>query len=133
MITYSNDISKLEEYEISGFFVGWPNPPSETTHKKILRKSQYIWLAVEDRKVVGFINAISDETLSAYIPLLEVLPEYKGHGIGSKLVEFMFDSLKDHYMIDIVCDDDVVPFYNRFNMHQTNGMILRNFNRQSGV
>jgi len=133
MIEYVNEKSKLEEYEMPGFFVGWPNPPSEMTFRKMLNKSQYIWLAIENNKVVGFINAISDETLAAYIPLLEVLPEYKGQGIGSKLVEQMFESLSGHYMIDIVCDDDVVPFYNRFDMYNANGMIIRNYNRQSGI
>ncbi len=28
--------------------------------------------------VVGFVNALSDGRLSAYIPLLEVLPDYRG-------------------------------------------------------
>ena len=31
-------------------------------------------------RVVGFVTAISDGVLSAYIPLLEVLPEYQGAG-----------------------------------------------------
>lgn len=133
MIKYTNDPSEIEQYDLQGFFVGWPSPPSVETHRKILEKSHYIWLAVEDQKVVGFINAISDQTLSAYIPLLEVLPAYKGRGIGSELVKRMFTSLEDHYMVDIVCDDDVVPFYERFNMYKANGMMIRNYNRQSGV
>ena len=33
-------------------------------------------------QVVGFVTAISDGVLSAYIPFLEVLPEYKSIGIG---------------------------------------------------
>lgn len=132
MIKYISDASRLEKYDISGFFVGWLNPPSEAMHRKMLIKSKYIWLAIDDKRVVGFINAISDETLSAYIPLLEVLPEYKEHGIGSKLVELMFESLSDHYMIDIVCDNEIVPFYERFKMHKSSGMIIRNYGKQSG-
>ncbi len=30
-----------------------------------------------NNKVVGFITAISDGVISAYIPLLEVLPKYQ--------------------------------------------------------
>ena len=37
-------------------------------------------------QVVGFITAISDGVLSAYIPLLEVLPGWRSQGIGGELV-----------------------------------------------
>ncbi len=35
------------------------------------------------------------------------------------------------YMIDLCCDDDLVPYYDKFGMMKTNGMILRNYNLQS--
>ena len=71
----------------SGFFDGWPNPPSRANFYRILQNSTYVWLAVDkdSNKVVGFINAISDKVLTAYIPLLEVIPEYQKQGIGSEL------------------------------------------------
>nr|WP_318283220.1 GNAT family N-acetyltransferase [Paenibacillus xylanexedens] len=70
-----------------GFFDGWPNPPSPSTFLKLLEQSYAIELAIDEQtgNVVGFIQAISDGILSAYVPLLEVLPEYKGQGIGSEL------------------------------------------------
>ena len=84
MINYVNSIKDLENFSLAGFFVGWPNPPSEEVHLSLLKKSAYIWLADDHakKKIIGFVNAISDETLSAYIPLLEVLPEYKNQEIG---------------------------------------------------
>ncbi len=51
-----------------------------------------------------FINAISDRVLSAFVPLLEVLPEYQRRGIGSTLVETMLAQLGDLYMVDLVAD-----------------------------
>jgi len=91
-------------------------------------------IAVERKsnQVVGFITAISDGVLSAYIPLLEVLPAYKNKGIGKELVNRMLKELDDIYMIDLCCDDDLVPYYDKLGMIQTNGMVLRNYNRQSG-
>ncbi|WP_218212220.1 GNAT family N-acetyltransferase, partial [Pseudomonas sp. 2822-15] len=81
----------MTEEMLQGFFVGWPNPPSSHTHLKLLEKSTHIVLAVDDEneQVVGFITAISDGVLSAYIPLLEVLTEYQGRGIGKELVRRM--------------------------------------------
>lgn len=83
-------------------------------------------------QVVGFITAISDGVLSAYIPFLEVLPEYKKRGIGKELVNRMLKELNDIYMIDLCCDDDLVPYYDTFGMTKTNGMVLRNYKMQSG-
>lgn len=36
----------------------------------------------DTNQVVGFITAISDGVLSAFIPFLEGLPEYKNQGIS---------------------------------------------------
>lgn len=119
---------------LNGFFVGWPNPPSTSTHLKLLRESQKVVIALDEEKnqVIGFITAISDNVLSAYIPLLEVLPAYQDKGIGKQLVDIMLNELKDIYMVDICCDDDLVPFYQNFGMTHTNGMIIRNYEMQSG-
>lgn len=81
--------------------------------------------------VVGFINAVSDGVHAAYIPLLETLEPYQGRGIGSELVRRMLDSLRHLYQIDLMCDDDVRPFYERFDMMPAGGMIVRNYERQN--
>ena len=78
------------------------------------------------------ITAISDGVLAAYIPHLEVLPAYQGQGIGTELVRRMFDQLDHIYMIDLICDADVQPFYERVGMIRYTGMIRRNYEHQSG-
>lgn len=78
-------------------------------------------------QVVGFVNAISDGLLGAYIPLLEVLPEYQHKRIGTELVSRLLQELRHLNMVDLSCDDEVVAFYQRFGMHQVNGMIIRRF------
>jgi len=134
MITYLEKIDDISHPQLAGFFEGWPNPPSSSTHLKILRQSDHIVLAFDNEadRVAGFINAVSDGVLSAYIPLLEVLQEYRGRGIGGELVRRMLRQLDGLYMIDLTCDKDKFPFYERFGMRQSTGMMIRNFNRQSG-
>jgi ribosomal protein S18 acetylase RimI-like enzyme len=133
MIHYSKDLNELGKIIIEGFFVGWPNSPSVETFIKILRGSYRVVLAIEDKKLVGFINAISDGVLTAYIPLLEVLPEYKGRGIGKELVGHLKDELQNLYMIDLSCDEGLIPYYEKLGMKKSQGAYLRNYDRQSGV
>ncbi|CAH8770253.1 GNAT family N-acetyltransferase [Paenibacillus dendritiformis] len=131
---YKNSLDGITSDMLQGFFVDWPNPPTPDTHLRLLRQSSKVILALDDtaKQVVGFITAISDGILSAYIPLLEVLPAYKNKGIGKELVNRMLTELDDIYMIDLCCDADLVPYYDKFGMTKTSGMILRNYNRQSG-
>ena len=75
---------------------------------------------------------ISDGVLSAYIPLLEVLPKYKNKGIGKELVKCMIQELDEIYMIDLCCDEDLIPYYEKFGMIRSNAMLLRNYQMQSG-
>ena len=128
MITYETDIERLSADEIGGFFVGWPNRPSPELHLRLLRGSEYVVLArdSESGKVVGFVTAVGDGVVSAYIPLLEVLPDFQGRGIGSELVQRVLDLLEDRYMVDLCCDEELVGFYERFGMSRWVGMGLRN-------
>ncbi len=132
MIKYSTDMALLDSLELDGFFVGWPNPPSTNVLKSILNGSYKVILAYEDKKLVGFINSISDGVLSAYIPLLEVLPDYQGRGIGKELVLRMQEALSHLYMVDLLCDADLVPYYEKLGMSKASGVCLRNYDRQSG-
>lgn len=110
-----------------GFFEGWPTPPTPEEHRALLVASTQVVLALDGRKVVGFINALSDGILAAYIPLLEVLPAYRRRGIGTELVRRMLQALGPLYMVDVLCDPDVVPFYERLGFSPSSGVRIRNY------
>ncbi|MGC4047114.1 MAG: GNAT family N-acetyltransferase [Armatimonas sp.] len=118
--------------QLQGFFVGWPNPPSPETHQEILRRSAALWLAWDGERCVGFINALSDGVFYAFIPLLEVLPEYQGQGIGGELVRRMCETLKPMYAIDIVCDDALITYYERHGFTAGKAMMRRHYDNQAG-
>lgn len=134
MITYQDNLEGIGPELLAGFFVGWPNPPSPATHLRLLAGSQHMLLARDEAggQVVGFITALSDGVLTAFIPLLEVLPAYQGRGIGQELTRRMLERLKHLYAIDLLCDADVQPFYARLGLRPASGMFLRNYDRQSG-
>ena len=129
MIQFTEELNTITESNLEGFFVNWPNPPSPTEHLEILKNSSHFFLAInkETGKVVGFINALSDNRLFAYIPLLEVLPEYKKQGIGAKLLDLMTEKLIDLYSIDLCCDKKLESYYEKFGFFKLTGMVKRNF------
>jgi ribosomal protein S18 acetylase RimI-like enzyme len=129
-ISYTNRIESISATQLKGFFVGWSDHPDPEAHLEILRGSYRAWLALEKDKCVGFINALSDGVFYAYIPLLEVLPNYQSKGIGKKLVKLMLETLQDMYAIDIVCDDSVASFYDKLGLSRCVGMIKRNHENQ---
>ncbi len=117
------------------FFEGWPSHPDAETHLRILQNSYAVSLAFEAEtgRVVGFANAISDGVLSAYIPLLEVLPEFRGHGLGSRIIEHLVAQLDSLYMIDLVCDAELERFYAPLGFTMIAGMARRNYSNQRGA
>lgn len=135
-IVFRDTLEGIDLEQLGGnFFDAWPNPPSTPTFLKLLEQSYAIELAVDEDtgNVVGFIQAISDGVLSAYIPLLEVVPEYKGRGIGTALVQRMFERLRNLYMIDLLCDPELQAFYEKQGMVKGSGMVIRHYQNQSGA
>jgi ribosomal protein S18 acetylase RimI-like enzyme len=135
MVFYTESIVGVTAEQLGGFFVGWPNPPSAETHLRLLEGSDHVVLALdaEEYRVVGFITALSDGVLSAYISHLEVLPEWQGRGIGSQLLERMLARLDGLYGIDLLCDPPLRSFYAQHGMRPAAGMCVRNYDRQSGA
>jgi len=132
-IRYVSDTDSITADMLHGFFVGWPNPPNVDAHLRILQGSYHVVLAIDigHNKVIGFINAISDGVLAAYIPLLEVLPAYQKQGIGKELVMQMLAALNHLYMIDLLCDPNLQPYYEKLGMHRGQGMLIRNYDKQN--
>ena len=134
-VRYTTNVDDIREDMLHGlFFEDWPNPPTPATHLRILRGSAQVVLAVDsdEHRVIGFINAISDGVHAAFIPLLEVLPEFRRRGIGRELVRRMVDRLDGHYSIDLMCDPAMQPFYDNLGeWTRASGMSIRRFDRQA--
>jgi ribosomal protein S18 acetylase RimI-like enzyme len=135
MVYYLDSASAISLAQIRGFFINWSDPPSPEAHLAILKGSDAVELALDDEtgRVVGFVTAVSDGVLCAYIPLLEVLPDYQDRGIGGELMRRMLHRLGEMYMIDLLCDEELQPFYERVGMQPAFGMVVRNYERQSGA
>ena len=134
MIAYLENCDGIREDQLGGFFVGWANPPKPAAHLRLLRGSDHVVLALDTDadRVVGFVTAVTDGVLTAYIPYLEVLPDWQDRGIGAELTRRMLERLKALYAVDLLCDPALEPFYARFRMLPVHGMMLRRYEWQSG-
>jgi GNAT superfamily N-acetyltransferase len=110
---------------VEDFFEDWPSPPSQETFRDALRGSYAVEFAIAGDRVVGFVNALSDGVAAAFIPWLEVVPDYRGHGVGATLMRRMLGRLRHLYSVDLLCDPPLVKYYRRFGLDPIQGMGLR--------
>lgn len=130
-ITYQATLEGVTPDGVHGFFVGWAEPPSPATLLEMLDASSHFWLALDGNRLVGYVRAVSDGFYSAFLPELEVLPEYQGLTIGTTLLTKILDDLRGFYSIDGTCDDELVDYYRRFGFIKGNGMMIRNYEHQA--
>ncbi len=126
-IDYVDSLATIEPAHVAGFFVGWRHPFPPETHLRMLAGSDRVVLAIdtETAMVVGFVAALTDGVQGAFITLLEVLPGYQSRRIGRELMTRLLERLSDIQTIELMCDPDLVPFYARFGMKPSSGMVLR--------
>ncbi|MBK8022705.1 MAG: GNAT family N-acetyltransferase [Chloroflexi bacterium] len=115
------------EHLRGGFFEGWSRPLTPEQHLRTLQGCSGCVLAIDKDSgaVVGYITMLTDGVLSAFIPNIEVLPAYRGAGVGSELFRRMLDQLAAIPNVDLMCDESVKPFYARFGMVPLGGMAFR--------
>ncbi|MDX9971353.1 MAG: GNAT family N-acetyltransferase [FCB group bacterium] len=130
MILYTESLEGVTAERLRGFFHGWSTRPDAETHLRMLQNSDAVILAIDDRhgNVIGFVSAITDKVLTAHIPYVEVLPQYRNQGIGRELTTRMMKKLRDFYLVGLVCGMGLQDFYSSFGMTPANAMILRNTN-----
>jgi ribosomal protein S18 acetylase RimI-like enzyme len=125
---YIDNAEAIRPDQLRGFFVGWPSKPTPERHLDLLRRSYAVEVALDGDTVVGFVTAISDGVLSAFIPLLEVLPDHRNQGIGTELMRRLLAQLDQLYMVDLSCDANLEPFYRALGFHVLDrGMGIRRY------
>jgi GNAT superfamily N-acetyltransferase len=125
VITYRLDASGVERQDLAPFFEGWPTPPSLDRRLAAVRGADHVAIAFDGDRLVGFATALSDGALMAYLSLLEVIASHRRRGIGTGLVRALEREIGDLYGLDLCCDEEVVPFYERQGFSRVAGMVRR--------
>jgi len=125
VITYRSDPSAVVPSDLLPFFDPWPVAPALDRRLAALRGADLAVLAYDDDRLVGFATGLTDGALIGHLSLLEVVPSHRGRGIGSALVGALGTSFASLYGVDLCCDEDVAPFYERLGFSRVVGMVRR--------
>lgn len=128
-VRYQESYEGVSAEQLTGFFAHWRKPRTPAEHLAILQGSDSVVLAVDEPggHVVGFVTALTDGVQAAFIPLLEVLPDYRGRGVGSELMRRVLGRLSDLSAVDLTCRPELQPFYARFGMQPSVGAVRRTY------
>lgn len=83
--------------------------------------------AWDGERLVGLSRAISDGVHRAYVEDVVIDPDYRGQGIGEKLVALLMEQLADVHVTSLFCEPERVSFYSRngFRASETQVMMHR--------
>ena len=98
--------------------VGWNRMGNE--YKSPLLTSFYHITVYEKNELIGYIDCVSNGVTDAYIQDLIVHPNYQNKGVGTELMNQMIAYLKEKriYMISVVYEESLKPFYEKFGFYQ---------------
>jgi predicted N-acetyltransferase YhbS len=90
---------------------GWPSPAQRPAES--LLAWQHSWpalVAIEDDKIVGFVRALTDGSITLFIAEMLVDAQQRGRGIGRALLDvchFLYPTTR----IDLLAVDEARTFY----------------------
>jgi ribosomal protein S18 acetylase RimI-like enzyme len=115
----------LELYRLQG----WWGPPTDhdpQLAEAIIRGSHCFFIATHEGRLVGMGRTISDRASDAYIQDLTVRPEFRGKGIGTRMVNELIARLKRDGLgwIGLVAEAGTWDFYRRAGFAEMPGSVL---------
>lgn len=124
------EITNIEE-EFNSIFslyedVGWityTEKPEEL--KKAIVNSSYIFGFYKEDKLIGIIRGLTDKVSLHYIQDIIVSPSAQNKGIGSKLVTFAKNELKNVRATVLLTDDEPsqLAFYKKLGLSNTRELV----------
>ena len=125
MIYYDFDRS-VKEADLEGLLSHWDFKPPPGTLLKMLQGSSIAIVVREasSPRVCGYVAALTDRSVCAYISALEVRPEYRKRGIGTVLLNRVTERL-DVYGTYLSCAAAMIPFYEAVGFKPVAGMSKR--------
>lgn len=90
----STDKSKLDIEKIHAFLSSesyWAKGRSLAKVKSSIDNSLCFGLYKNDRELAGFARAVTDKTVFAFLMDVFILKEYRGHGLGKRLIQYVLD------------------------------------------
>jgi ribosomal protein S18 acetylase RimI-like enzyme len=137
MIQFLLKKPSLEEYKKLRDCVDWNLESKGVDEERALdslEKCPLCACAYDEKEIVGMVRLAGDLGMYGYIQDTIVRPEYQGQGIGKKLLQMIFDVLKDKkgYLLGVCPSKVSVQFYEKFGFKKRpedpNGFMSIEFN-----
>ena len=90
---------------------GWSSADKPEKLLPALKNSDSLVTARVSEKLIGIGNAISDGSLVVYYPHMLVLPEYKGQGVGKKMMHLLQNKYSSFHQQMLTADSEAISFY----------------------
>lgn len=96
--------------------------------EQALKNDLFDVVAIVNNDVVGMGRLVGDGVMYWYLQEIIVLPEYQGNGIGTSIVNYLFDYIKNHTehgnftSVGLTAAEGKETFYRRFGFQKSNGM-----------
>ena len=106
--------------------VGWGAYTEDLESLKFaLNNSSYLFGYYEDDKLKGLIRGMTDKVSINYIQDILVLNELHGKGIGSQMVQYVFEYTKGVRAQVLITDDNPqqLAFYKKLQMSNTRELV----------
>ena len=84
------------------------------TQKEVLKE---LSLDIDKNKLIGFARAITDYTTNYYLCDVIVDEEYRGEGIGKKIVETLINDEELIHLRALLITKDAKKFYEKFGFY----------------
>lgn len=101
-IAYQHSVDGITADQLKRLRSEWVDTPSPEVNLKSLQNMNAVTLAVDKNtdEVIGLVCGFSDHTLILYVWDLEVIPEYRGHGIEQEMLRAFLDEFGDLYQVN---------------------------------
>jgi ribosomal protein S18 acetylase RimI-like enzyme len=104
--------------------VGWTRPASEEALAEVLKAGPAVGAWNRD-KLVGFVRALSDGHLVAYVEDVMVHEGYRHSGVGRKLMVRLLEEIGSVAKVNLFCEAPVVRFYEGSGFRQTSYLLMQ--------
>jgi predicted GNAT family N-acyltransferase len=117
---YIDDLMKLYENE------WWTNKRKKEDVIKMLQNTTYVFGIVQNNNLIAFSRVLSDKVYKALIFDVIVHKNYRGLGLGEKIIKTILNhhELKKVKTIELYCKEEMVSFYEKFGFRKVDDLVF---------
>jgi GNAT superfamily N-acetyltransferase len=104
--------------------VGWSRPANEEELREVLEAGPAVG-AWDGERLVGFVRALSDGHLAAYVEDVMVHQDYRHGGVGDLIMSRLLGEIGQSANVSLFCERPVARFYERNGFRATSYVLMQ--------